>query len=116
MAIIALRKPYGAPPKTDEGKPRWFSLIGRSLRDGPAPIPVYGWDFSRQPLDASLGDKGDKVAAGVNPAANAALVNIYAVRFSFSQLQQEHAVWHHSRSASMASGASAATSTARPGT
>src|SRR5438552_15668298 len=32
--------------KTYEGKPRWFSLIGRSLRDGPAPIPVYGWALS----------------------------------------------------------------------
>src|SRR5579864_1322408 len=25
-----------------EGKPGWFSLIGRPLRDGPAPIPLYG--------------------------------------------------------------------------
>src|SRR5207253_7650007 len=27
-----------------EREPRWFPLIGRSLRDGPALPPVYGWD------------------------------------------------------------------------
>src|SRR5438477_215582 len=27
-----------------EREPRWFPLIGRSLRDGPALLPVYGWD------------------------------------------------------------------------
>jgi len=26
-----------------ERKPKWFPLIGRSLRDVPALLPVYGW-------------------------------------------------------------------------
>ena len=30
-----------------ERKPKWFPLIGRSLRDGPALFPVYGWDLNQ---------------------------------------------------------------------
>ena len=30
-----------------EREPRWFPLIGRSLRDGPALFPEYGLDLSK---------------------------------------------------------------------
>jgi hypothetical protein len=38
-----------------------------------APIPVYGWDFSRELLQAASGRQWDKVEAGLNPASPAAL-------------------------------------------
>ncbi len=56
-----------------ERKPKWFPLIGRSLRDGPALLPVYGWDFLKKSLEATFGRPGRQVAAGVNPAAKATL-------------------------------------------
>src|SRR6267378_2127149 len=43
---------------TDEREPRWFPLIGRSLRDGPALLPVYGLDFSKWSLVAAPGRPG----------------------------------------------------------
>ena len=39
--------------------------------DGPALFPVYGWDCLSSRRRRPVADLSDKVAAGVNPAANA---------------------------------------------
>src|SRR5204863_7001650 len=62
-----------------EREPKWFPLIGRSLRDGPALFPVYGLDLTKSSLGATFGrrekhsrgrDKpGRQSSAGRNPGA-----------------------------------------------
>ncbi len=44
-----------------------------------APIPVYGWDFSKGLLQATSGWQLDKVEAGLNPASLATLAIMPAV-------------------------------------
>src|SRR5438067_5400563 len=43
---------------------------------GAALLPVYGWDYLSSQSMRRLGDPRDKVAAGMNPAAKAALVSL----------------------------------------
>ena len=47
--------------------------------DGAAPIPAYGWDLIKSLEPGNAGRVRDKVAAGLTPAAHAALRSGYTV-------------------------------------
>ena len=67
-----------------EGKPGWFSLIARCPRDhgagtpkgGAAPIPVYGWDLTKNLKCNHTWKLEVKVATGQSPVAPATLATL----------------------------------------
>src|SRR6266550_3745478 len=56
-----------------EREPKWFPLIGRALRAGPAHPPVYGFTLFSKPSTIIVRGLEGIVAAGGTPAAKATL-------------------------------------------